>query len=219
MQSILLAIHDRARASACCQALRAEGRWQTLDPVHRFADVRATLIRRPPDLLVADLRLADGSLIDMIQAMRAPRHQAEDALRTQVLVLTGQEADPLLLQALQAGADNFYDTRAHTPEALASHVYETLAGGAAIAPWIARRLLDHFSVDRRSASSQPIEDLNNPLALTPAERTLLCQLSVGERLADVARRQGVVPREITGRVRAIYRKMQWALLAGDLKLA
>jgi hypothetical protein len=41
----------------------------------------------------------------------------------------------------------------------------------------------------------------------------------GTRLADVAQRQGVLPSDLTARVRDIYRKMQWALHAGNLRLA
>ena len=64
----------------------------------------------------------------------------------------------------------------------------------------------------------PLDELTNPLALTADERLLLRQLAIGQRLADVARYEKQRPRELSAKVRAIYRKMQWDLRAGDLTL-
>jgi DNA-binding NarL/FixJ family response regulator len=216
MNTVLLAVQDSALAATLHDSLQATGEWQVLAPVHSVADTRAALIRHAPDLLVADLRLSDGKAIGLIRlmALRQPVGRA----RAQVLVLAARETDPLLLDALEAGADNFFMTAGAAPGALAQHVRDTLAGGADIAPWIARRLLDHFGVGTRALQAGHVEDMNNPLALTGSESMLLRQLSLGERLADVARRQGVLPRELTARVRDIYRKMQWTLHAGDLRL-
>jgi len=215
MTSILLAVHDPHQCAAWLEELRAAATWQLAPPVHSFADARRSIARQAPALLVTDLRLRDGTVIELIRVL----HSGPLPQRAQVLVLAGAEADPLLLDALQAGADNFFLAAEAQPGALASHARETLAGGAEIAPWIARRLLDHFGVTGREPGSPTVEDLSNPLALTPGECTLLRQLSIGQRLADLARIEGVRPRELTARVRAIYRKMQWALRAGDLRLA
>ena len=43
-------------------------------------------------------------------------------------------------------------------------------------------------------------------------------LACGRRLNDIAKVDQVAPRVLSARVRAIYRKMQWDLRAGDLKL-
>jgi DNA-binding NarL/FixJ family response regulator len=175
------------------------------------------VVRQAPDLLVTDLNLKDGSAIGLIRLLQL--RQPAGRARAQVVVLAEQESDPLLLDALQAGADNFFLIRGADPQALAVRVRETLAGGANIAPWIARRLLDHFGVGVGAGQHDGhVEDMNNPLALTMAERNLLRQLSVGTRLADVALHQGVLPNDLTARVRDIYRKMQWALHAGNLSL-
>ncbi len=214
MKSVLLAVNDTTQASAWQHDLHAAG-WTVRDPVCSFLEARRQLVRQPPAVLVTDLRLLDGSVIELIQALcGGPRTQ-----RVQVLVLTTTEADPLLLDALQAGADNFFMVTDAQPGALAAQVLDTLAGGAAIAPFIARRLLEHFAISGREPARRAVEDLSNPLALTAGECTLLRRLSIGERLADLAQHEGVRPRELTARVRTIYRKMQWALRAGDLRLA
>ena len=221
MNTVLLAVQDPALATTFHAALQATGAWQVPAPVHSVADARAALIRHAPQLLVVDLRLKDGLAASLIRLLRLRQPVSQGHAPAQVLVLATNDADPLLLDALQAGADNFFVTTGTAPEALAVHVRETLAGGADIAPWIARRLLDHFgaaAAGTPGAASRYVEDMFNPLALTAAERTLLRQLSIGDRLADVAGRQGMGPRDLMARVRDIYRKMQWALHAGNLKL-
>jgi DNA-binding NarL/FixJ family response regulator len=215
MTFVLLAVHDTALCQRWFAELRAAATWQVQPPVHSLTAARRSIARQAPALLVADLRLQDGTVIELIRTL----HCGPLPQRAQVLVLAGGEDDPLLLDALQAGADNFFLVADASPGSLAAHAGETLTGGAAIAPWIARRLLDHFAVTGREPGSPTVEDLSNPLALTTVERTLLRQLSIGQRLADLASLEGVRPRELTARVRAIYRKMQWALRAGDLRLA
>jgi DNA-binding NarL/FixJ family response regulator len=213
MHAVLLAGADPAQAAAWRAGLLASGPWPVLGPVRTFAEARVLINRQQPAVLVCDLRLHDGTAIEMIRTLRA----APPRQRTQVVVVAQAQADTLLLDALQEGADNFFSCDDAAPGALAAHVGETLAGGADIAPWIARRLLDHFGVhndDRREA----VEQLIDPLSLTPTERFLLRRLSAGQRLAELARLEGVGQRVLAGHVRAIYRKMQWGLRAEGLAL-
>ncbi len=219
MNSILLAWRDGPRAADWQSELAGVAGWQVHGPVASVAEIRHGLVRHRPALLVLDLRLRDGGAIDLIRVIRSGAHSAPGLSRAQVLALVHHEADPLLLDALQAGADNFFVSADMRPGALAAHVRDTLAGGADIAPWIARRLLEHFGGTRHQARPVPVEELANPLSLTTDEYRLLRQLSRGAPLRDVALFEGVRPRDLTSRVRAIYRKMQWALRAGDLRLA
>lgn len=216
MKTVLIAGHAPAQNKAWQDELLATGRWHVLEPVTSFSQARVLLHRHNPALLVAELRLLDGSVLDMIRVLRMGRSY----LDTQVLVVARGEGDPLLLDALQEGADSFYDPSDPAAEPLAAHARDTLEGNADIAPWIARHLLDHF--ERRFQPSSmlhtPVEDMSSPLALTPEERQLLRQLAIGLRLGDVARYEKVAPRALSARVRAIYRKMQWDLRAGDLTL-
>jgi DNA-binding NarL/FixJ family response regulator len=210
--AVLLAGADPTQSVAWRAELLASGPWPVLGPVRTFAEARVLINRQQPAVLVCDLRLHDGTAIEMIRTLRAAPPQQ----RTQVVVVA-QAQDTLLLDALQEGADNFFSCDDAAPGALTAHVGETLAGGADIAPWIARRLLDHFGVrddDRREA----VEQLIDPLSLTPTERFLLRRLSTGQRLAELARLEGVGQRVLAGHVRAIYRKMQWGLRAEGLAL-
>jgi DNA-binding NarL/FixJ family response regulator len=213
MKTVLLAGHAPAQNQAWIQELQAGSDWQVLGPVQSFGAARVQLQRHHPDLLIAELRLVDGTVLDMIRLLRVGLHD----LGIQVLVVAQGEGDLLLLDALQEGADNFYDVADPNAETLAVHARDTLAGGADIAPWIARRLLDHFD-QRREVASSAVDELISPLALTADEVLLLRLMACGRRLADIANYEGVAPRVLSARVRAIYRKMQWDLRAGDLSL-
>lgn len=217
MSTLLLALRDADQARAWRAELDADGRFDTLPLAHSFAEVRLALIRHRPTLLVSDLSLFDGRLADFVRVLRnGGRHQV-----LPVLAVAQAEDDTELLEALQAGADSLFIARGAARGALPAHAADTLAGGADIAPWIARRLLDHFGpgVPVRPARAAAVEEMANPLALTGRERQLLRQLSAGLMLNDVAAVEGVMPRDLTALVRAIYRKMQWALRAGSLQLA
>lgn len=213
MKTVLLAGHDPAKVRSSRRALGAGGDLQVLGPAHSVETARTLLHRHDPDLLVCDLRLADGTAIDLIRLLRNSRGR----LRSQILVVARDETDPLLLDALQEGADNFHSASTAAPGALVARARATLAGSADIAPGIASRLLDHFDVDLAD-DHLSIAQLSSPLTLTAAERRLLRQLAIGLHLADMARAEGVAARELCGRVRGIHRKMQWNLRAGDLSL-
>lgn len=218
MNSVLLAVHDPAQAAVWGDALRASRQWLVLEPVRSFGAAQRSMSQLRPQLLIADLRLLDGTVLNVVRSLRSDL----SALPTQVLVATQSDDrradDELLLRALQEGADNFVCAASAKPAELLQLAQDTLAGGAEIAPWIARRLLNHFGVRGPMPSRAVIEELSNPLCLTEAERALLVKLSNGFRVAELARVEGVGPRELTSRVREIYRKMQWRLRAGGLSL-
>jgi DNA-binding NarL/FixJ family response regulator len=213
MKTVLLAGHAPAQNQAWIQELQASGDWRILGPVQSFGAARVLLQRHQPDLLIAELRLIDGTALDMIRLLRVRLHDTS----TQVLVVARGEGDLLLLDALQEGADSFYDAADPKADPLAVHANDTLAGGADIAPWIARRLLDHFE-RRREVASSAVDELISPLALSADEVLPLRLLARGRRLGDIAKSDRVAPRVLSARVRAIYRKMQWDLRAGDLSL-
>ncbi|NRF72321.1 response regulator transcription factor [Aquincola sp. S2] len=213
MKTALLAGHTPARSQSWREELLATGEWDVLGPVQSFASARVLMHRHDPHLLISDLRLIDGTVLDMIRVLRV----GVSPLRAQVLVVAHGE-DRLLLDALQEGADSFYDAQDLRSEPLHSHARDTLDGGADITPWIASRLLDHFEADRRSVAVSPLDEMISPLALGHEDLLLLRRLAIGRRVADIARYESVSPRAISARVRAIYRKMQWDLRAGSLSL-
>ncbi len=218
-KTVLLVAWEPARSRAWQRELADHDEWAVLAPVHAVCLAQAQLNQQRPDLLITDLRMPDGTAIDLVRSLRHNHPaRAGDDLAGQILVMT-QGPDALLLEALQEGADNFLDDAELGANPLSRHARDTLTGGAHMAPWVARRLLDYFGVYGIDRPHPGQHEGFSPLELSRAERQLLRQLSIGQRLADVAHSLGLAPRDGAARVRSIYRKMQWALRAGDLTLS
>lgn len=218
MTSLMLATRDGHTGALWAAALQHAGPWRLVPPVHSLAELRLLLGRATPTLLVTEPTLVDGPVDDLLRTLQL-RPATERVLS---LVVSARDDDARLLDALQAGADSILGGVCDA-DALCQAVHDALAGGADIAPWVARRLLDHFGgpavvVGNASAAARRVEELSNPLALTPDEGLLLRRLALGHRLGELAREAGVSARELAACVRRIYRKMQWTLRAGDLQL-
>lgn len=219
MHTVLFAVHDPYQAMIWSRAFEVTGHWRVCARVCTLTQARKALLGQRPDLLLADLRLLDGTAIEILPALRT----GLKPLPTQILIVARESDRPLLIAALLEGADNVVTAESIGPAALVQQAFDTLAGSAEIAPCVARTLLEHFGADTpsgqgRSLRRTPVEDLTNPLSLTDAERSLLRRLSNGFRVAEIARVDGIRPRELAGRVRKICRKLQWQMRAGNLRL-
>lgn len=219
MHTVLFAVQDPYQTMVWSRAFEAAGHWRVCARVRTLAQASKALLRLRPDLLLADLQLLGGTAIDLMQVLRT----GLKPLPTQLLIVTRDADRPLLIDALLEGADNFVSAETISPTALVQQALDTLAGSAEIAPCVARTLLDQFGADPAYGQAHPlrrmrIEDLSNPLSLSDSERSLLRRLSNGFRVAEIARADGVRPRELTSRVRQICRKLLWKLRAGNLRL-
>lgn len=213
LKSVLIAGWDPRRSAGWKRALNAAGGWKVRTPARSMGELQSRALKRPPDLVITDLHMPDGPATDLIRALRC----GVRPLSMPILVVTRKQ-DPLLLDALQEGADGVVDLSEPDGITLAEHARNVMNGGADIAPWIARRLLDHFGMKLEHAHRQSVETAINPLELTEAERNLLRHISIGRRMLEAEQEAGMAASDGTTQVRAIYRKMQWSLRAGDLQL-
>ena len=218
MLTFLLALHESRQGGAWRDALSGQGRWAVQGPAHSLSEAGRLAAAQVPALLVGDLRLRDGSLIDLLRQLRSGRKGPMLPVLP-VLALVDDPADPLLLDLLQAGANSFFMTATARPGALVDQALGVLAGEAHVPAPMAQCLLDHFKARGTGYAQSTLEELSNPLSLDDAEWALLCQLAVGERLSDLARRAGQAPHQLMTRLRGICRKMQWDQRAGNLQLA
>jgi DNA-binding NarL/FixJ family response regulator len=213
LKSVLIAGWDPRRSAGWKRALNAAGGWKVRTPARSMSELQSRALKRPPDLVITDLHMPDGPATDLIRALRC----GVRPLSMPILVVTRKQ-DPLLLDALQEGADGVVDLSEPNGITLAEHARNVMNSGADIAPWIARRLLDHFGMKLEHAHRQSVETAINPLELTEAERNLLRHISIGRRMLEAEQEAGMAASDGTTQVRAIYRKMQWSLRAGDLQL-
>lgn len=214
MLTLLLALHESRQGRAWHDALSGRGPWAVHGPAYSLVEAGRLAHAHKPHLLVADLRMRDGILIDLMRQLRSGRQ----GQALPVLVLVDNPADRLLLDLLQGGTNSFIMTATASPGGLADQARGVLAGEAHVPAPMAQSLLDHFKARGSGYAQSTLEELSNPLSLDDTEWALLCQLAVGERLSDMARRAGQAPHQLMARLRGICSKLQWDQRAGNLQL-
>jgi len=165
-----------------------------------FGDLKSALAwlaaHEPPQVLLVDLQLPDGSGIDLIRAARRIAPAAE----AMVISVFGDEAH--VVTAIEAGATGYLLKDASGDE-IAMAIARLLAGEAPISSAIARHLLRRF----RSA---PAPTPTVPAAaspLTPREGEVLQLIAKGLSYQRIAEALAMSPNTVTTHIKQIYRKL------------
>ncbi len=172
---------DQTPGFRCCGCFRSVE--SALDPI--AADL--------PDLVLMDLALPGISGTDGIRRLRA-KHP-----KLPVIVLTVHADDEHVFEALCAGAAG-YLLKTTPPARLIEGLRDVVAGGAAISPEIARRLMAAFT------RIKPPEHAD--YRLTPHETRLLKLLGEGHSYKTAAAELSSSINTIAFHVRNIYHKLQ-----------
>ena len=96
--TVLLVDDEEAITDAFGAALELEG--FTVNTAHRAAEAVAQIDESPPDIVVLDMILPDGSGVDVCAAIR--RRSS-----VPILMISGQSAEIHVIAALEAGADDY----------------------------------------------------------------------------------------------------------------
>lgn len=145
---------------------------------------RAKIVR--PDVALVDLRLPDGTGIDIITRM------AVEVPSVRPIVLTSFDDDDALDEALQAGAKAYLLKSVRGAEI--TEVIKAVAAG--------RVLLDERTVTRRRA------DNDDPTAdLTPSERKVLDLIGDGLSNREIGDRLGVAEKTVKNHITSLLSKM------------
>jgi len=213
MSRIVLVVREPALALQWRSELAAGGLHEVVAVTNGARSAQALLQQHRPHLVVCDLRLIDGTALAMIQWL------ALQPQRPLVVAVSRDESEPLLLEALRAGADNLCVLSDEGAPAVAACVEQTLRGETALTAPVARALLDHFERShallgrhRRPGDEQGALELEAP------QRELLMRLAAGYRLQQLAEAQMVPMRLLGQRLRSVVRKLQWDVRAGALTL-
>ncbi|MGH0030756.1 MAG: response regulator [Myxococcota bacterium] len=163
-----------------------------------FAEGRAALDERRPDVLITDLGLPDGDGTDLI------RRALEARPDTLCMVVTVFGDEQHVLSAIEAGALG-YLLKDRPADQLGAAILEMLAGGSPISASIARHLLRRLKPGEAAAPARPQEDDVPPLS--PREHEVLRCVVKGFTVPEIARLLGVSGHTVTTHVRGIYRKL------------
>lgn len=145
---------------------------------------RAELMK--PDVALVDLRLPDGTGIDIIRELR------ERVASVRPIVLTSFDDDDALAEALDAGAKAYLLKSVRGAEI--TEVIRAVADG--------RVLLDERTVTRRRA------DHDDPTAdLTPSERKVLELVGDGLSNREIGEKLGVAEKTVKNHITSMLAKM------------
>jgi DNA-binding NarL/FixJ family response regulator len=165
-----------------------------------FGDLKSALAwlaaHEPPQVLLVDLQLPDGSGIDLIRAARRIAPAAE----AMVISVFGDEAH--VVTAIEAGATG-YLLKDASGEEIALAIARLLAGESPISSAIARHLLRRFRAAPAPVPAAP------PAAspLTPRESEVLQLIAKGLSYQRIAAALAMSPHTVTTHIKQIYRKL------------
>jgi DNA-binding NarL/FixJ family response regulator len=172
----------------------------------------AALSQGVPDVVVVDLGLPDLPGAELTRRLRQLARPPE------VIVLTAHGERAMAVEALKAGATGYL--LKNTPNDLPEAVRVAASGGSAIAPAIARYLLDEVRLphpaERRTiplrewGAAGPQDALRGGerSTLTRREREVLALLAKGSTYEDTARLLGISLGTVQSHVKSLYRKLE-----------
>jgi DNA-binding NarL/FixJ family response regulator len=189
-----LLVEDQPAAQAMLEAL-VQRVFGAID-IAKVATVSAALalLERPWHLVLIDLRLLDGSGLDVLRRLKAA------APDVPAVITTLHADDRSIFAALQAGADG-YLLKTDTPDELARGLERIGRGEPPLSAAVARRVLAHFRDPRGGG-----ERADQP-ALTPRESEVLAAIGEGLSVDETGEHLGVAASTVRAHVKAIYRKL------------
>jgi len=154
-----------------------------------------SLLRDAPHVLLVDLRLPDGSGIDLIrEAMRS-------APGCEIMVVTvfGDEAS--VMDSIAAGATGYLLKDLPASE-IVEYIRELRAGGSPISPVIARQLLNSLPYVQRTPAGE------DGVSLSEQETRVLSLAAKGFSYQEIADIMEVSRHSVQTYVKRAYRKLQ-----------
>ena len=162
--------------------------------IDNFFDAMEAL-SEPPDVLVSDINLPDGSGIDLIKHCK--RHHPS----TEIIVISVLGDAASVVNAIEAGATGYLLKDAYQIE-IAKAIRELLNGGSPISSTIARHILTRFQ-------GQPEVQQNcEEKHLSTRESEVLTLIAMGYSYRYIASKIGISPNTVPTYIKSIYRKLE-----------
>jgi DNA-binding NarL/FixJ family response regulator len=150
------------------------------------------LSRHRYDVALVDLRLPDGSGIEILRALR------QAGTDTLCVVTTVMGDDAHIVAALSAGA-NGYLLKEQPADTIIRQLSQLADGVPALSPAIARRIMEHFMLTGPAAGPED--------SLTEREKSVLALISRGLRNVDVSEQLSLSENTVATHIKSIYRKL------------
>lgn len=124
-----------------------------------------------------------------------------------VIMVTNYSDDERVFQAIAAGADGYLLKKSSTAKILEA-INDTMQGGAAMAPFVARRILEAMkSAGPLSAKNSRASEAGSKSLLSIREREVLGMLVEGGNHRTIAEKLFLSPDTVRNHIRNIYEKL------------
>jgi len=163
-----------------------------IDMAANLREAQARLAARDYALALIDIRLPDGSGIEILRGLR------QRGCNTICVVTTGLSDDATVVAALSAGADG-YLLKDQPAQILSFQLRQIGTGIPPLSPMIARRIMDHFRLTGPAGATDH--------RLTRREIEVLTLIARGLRNSEVAQALDLAESTIAGYIKGIYRKL------------
>ncbi len=171
--------------SGLAASFEAEEDLKVVAQADSVAEGKATLAAEQPSVAVIDLRLPDGSGIEIVREARA------SASATRCLILSANAVENEVLESVEAGAAGFLSKTAERDELL--DAIRVIAGGSTYFPVSIRRIMDR-------AGARP--------SLSPQEDKVLARIVAGRSNKEIAAEMGLAEITIRQHVSRILKKLE-----------
>jgi DNA-binding NarL/FixJ family response regulator len=178
-----------------CDALRTAPEF-LVEEAGTLAEAKSHVAANPVRVLLSDLRLPDGSGIEIIRAVRAKFPDAE----IMVISILGDEES--VIAAITSGANGYLLKDAFPADVVAT-VRDLVRGHSPISASIARFIVRHSQGSGRK-TPLPL----NTARLTPREIDILWGIAKGFSYSDIADHLGISRQTVPGHIKNIYRKLE-----------
>jgi two-component system response regulator DevR len=142
------------------------------------SETLAATARLKPDLVLLDVRLADGSGIEVCRQLQRMN------LETKVLVLTSFADDNVVLDAIAAGADGYLLKEIHGDK-LIQAIQDVAAGRSILDPAVTRRVMSCISSPALLTSRNKLD------VLSAQERRVVALVAEGKTNKEIGRELGL----------------------------
>ena len=155
---------------------------------------------KPADVVLMDIRMPDTDGISATAEIMKLRPD------TGVLMLTVVEEQPVILNALLAGAKGYLVYSRFTPEELVKAIHVINSGGTIAIPPIAPALLENIRGYMNNINE--IKDMVNMEPLTAREKEILTLIAVGRGNREIAYALEIEEKTVKNNINNIYSKLQ-----------
>jgi DNA-binding NarL/FixJ family response regulator len=198
---LLLVDDDERTRRHLAQLLRGGGLFSHVAEAGCCSEAMGWIERSPPDWLITDLGLPDGSGVDLI------RHLGQQQPAAVTLVISAFGDERSVIEALRAGASGYLLKDASAAE-INRALRHLLEGGSPISPAVARYLLKLLPRDNEVKPSVA-QALPEPLAepLTQREREVLQLIADGDSYGEISQRLCISLNTVSSHIKHIYGKL------------